>query len=128
MIPSNHALHPVTAGRPSRSEGRLSPTINLAGILSCLAMFSRNNSAHPAQDTFRLIKAPAFVVLLLCGTPFLSGCHTTQLVSASQPIVLRSPTGIEVDLGVTNMSSRPLFVAARLEAKGSTQQWSGDPG
>ena len=38
----------------------------------------------------------------------------------------RSPTGIVVDLSVTNMGSRPLYVAARLEAKGLTQRWSGD--
>jgi hypothetical protein len=69
------------------------------------------------------------VSLLLCVTPpFLSGCHSTQMVSAGQPIPSRSPTGIEVDLSVTNVSSRPLFVAARLEAKGPTQQWSGDAG
>jgi hypothetical protein len=79
----------------------------------------------------RHLKA-VFLALLLCFTsPFLSGCHTNhaaQLVSAGQPIASRSPTGIEVDLSVTNMSSRPLFVAARLEAKGPAQQWSGDAG
>jgi len=69
------------------------------------------------------------VSLLLCvAPPFLGGCHSTQMVSAGQPILSRSPTGIEVDLSVTNMSSRPLFVTARLEAKGPTQQWSGDAG
>ena len=74
--------------------------------------------------------------ILLAGlfcvvSPVLNGCHTidgAHLVAAGQPIVSRSPTGIEVDLSVTNMSARPLFVAARLEAKGPTQQWSGDAG
>jgi hypothetical protein len=85
------------------------------------------NMQHKIRS--RLIKTTVFLALLLCVTPpFLSGCHTTQLVSAGQPIVSRSPTGIEVDLGVTNTSSRPLFVAARLEAKGPTQQWSGNAG
>src|SRR5206468_3002893 len=49
-----------------------------------------------------------------------------QLVSAGQPIVSRSPTGIVVGLSVTNISSHPLYVAACLEAKGLTQRWSGD--
>ena len=93
---------------------------------------------NPASETMnnkrykirlRHIKTTAFLALLLCVTPpFLSGCHTTQLVSAGQPIVSRSPTGIEVDLSVTNMCSRPLFVAARLEAKGPAEQWSGKAG
>ena len=68
------------------------------------------------------------IALLLGVTALLSGCHTTQFVSAGKPIVLRSPTGIEVDLSVTNMSSRPLYVAARLEAKGPTEQWSAGAG
>ena len=67
-----------------------------------------------------------FIALVPGVAALLSGCHTAQLVSASQPIVLRSPTGIEVDLSVTNLSSRPLYVGARLEAKGPTEQWSGD--
>jgi hypothetical protein len=77
----------------------------------------------------RYIKTAVFLALLSCLVSlFLSGCQTTQLISAGQPIVSRSPTGIEADVCVTNMSSRPLFVAARLEAKGPTQQWSGDAG
>src|SRR3954470_21865493 len=89
-----------------------------------------NNMQHTKRS--RRITTTVFLALLSCGvSPFLSGCHTArpaQLVSAGQPIVSRSATGIEVDLGVTNMSSRPLFVAARLEAKGPTQQWLGDAG
>ena len=88
-----------------------------------------NNVCHSKQS--RHIKMTAVLALLLCVTPLLNGCHTnrdTQLVSAGQPIVSQSPTGIEVDLSVTNMSSHPLYVAARLEAKGPTQQWLGDPG
>jgi hypothetical protein len=79
----------------------------------------------------RHITATVLLSLQLCVTAlFFCGCHTstTQSVSAHQPILSRSPTGIEVDLNVTNMSSHPLFVAARLEAKGPTQQWSGDAG
>ena len=101
-----------------------------------------NNNVRPLAETMNNmqhtkrsghITATVFLALLLSCvvSPFLSGCHTThaaQLVSAGQPIVSRSPTGIEVDLSVTNMSSRPLFVAARLEAKGRTQQWLGDAG
>ena len=86
-----------------------------------------HNIQHKTRS--RHIKMTLFLALLLCASPaLLGGCHSTQLVSAGQPIVSRSPTGIEVDLTVTNMSSRPLFVAARLEAKGPTQQWSGDAG
>ena len=77
----------------------------------------------------RHISMTVFPALLLGLTSsLLSGCHTTQLVSTDEPIVSRSPTGIEADLSVTNISSRPLFVAARLEARGPTQQWSGDAG
>jgi len=85
---------------------------------------------HSEQS--RRIKMTAVLALMLCVILlFLDGCHTnhaTQLVSAGQPIVARSPAGIEVDLSVTNMSSHPLYVAARLEAKGPTQQWLGDAG
>ena len=84
---------------------------------------------HDMQHKIRSrhIKMTLFLALLLCASPALfGGCHTTQLVSAGQPIVSRSPTGIEVDLTVTNMSSRPLYVGARLEAKRPAQQWSGD--
>ena len=87
----------------------------------------KNNMQHTKRS--RHITMTVFLALLLCVVSPFSGCHTTnpaQLVSASQPIVSRSPTGIVVDLSVTNMSSRPLFVGARLEAKGRTQQWSGD--
>ena len=89
-----------------------------------------NNMQHTKRS--RHITATVFLAVLSCSVwPCASGCHTArpaQLVSAGQPIVSRSPTGIEVDLNVTNMSSRPLFVAARLEAKGPTQQWLGDAG
>jgi len=89
-----------------------------------------NNMQHTKRS--RHITTTVFLALLSCVIwPFLSGCHTThaaQLVSAGQPIVSRSPTGIEVDLSVTNMSSHPLYVAACLEAKGPTQQWLGDAG
>src|SRR6266478_10078628 len=91
------------------------------------ASVSPHNMEHKMRS--RHIKTTAFLALLLCvSPPFLSGCQTTQLVSAGQPILSRSPTGIEVHLNVTNMCSRPLFVAARLEAKRSTEQWSGNPG
>ena len=79
----------------------------------------------------RHITATVLLSLQLCVTALIfCGCHTstTHSVSAGRPIVSRSPTGIEVDLSVTNISSHPLFVAARLEAKGPTQQWSGDAG
>ena len=99
----------------------------LTRIVDMAASETMNNKRHKIR--LRHIKTTAFLALLLCVTPpFLSGCHTTQLVSAGQPIVLRSPTGIEVDLSVTNMCSRPLFVAARLEAKGPAEQWSGKAG
>ena len=88
---------------------------------------------HNMQHTKRSghITATVFLALLLSCvvSPFLSGCHSThaaQLVSAGQPTVSRSPTGVVVDLSVTNMYSRPLYVGARLEAKGPAQQWSGD--
>jgi hypothetical protein len=89
-----------------------------------------SNMQHTKHS--RHIATAVFLTLLSCVvSPFLCGCHTTnaaQLVSAGRPIASRSPTGIEVDLNVTNRSSRPLYVAARLEAKGPAQQWSGDVG
>ena len=88
-----------------------------------------NNMQHSKRS--RHIAATVLLaVLLSCVvSPFLSGCHTTHaapLVSVGKPIVSRSPTGIVVDLSVTNMGSRPLYVAACLEAKGLTQRWSDD--
>src|SRR6266481_5005235 len=87
-----------------------------------------NNMQHTKRS--RHITTTVFLALLSCViSPFLSGRHTThaaQLVSAGQPIVSRSPTGIVVDLSVTNMSSHPLYVGACLEARGLTQRWSGD--
>ena len=92
----------------------------------------RNMNHMQHTQRARRITAIVFLTLLLSGGGlFLSGCHTThaaQWVAAGQPVVSRSATGIEVDLGVTNRSSRPLFIAARLEARGPTEQWSGDPG
>ena len=88
-----------------------------------------NNIQHTKRSR-HIAATVLWAVLLSCVvSPFLCGCHTThaaQLVSAGQPIVSRSPTGIVVDLAVTNMSSHPLYVAACLEAKGLTQRWSGD--
>jgi hypothetical protein len=88
-----------------------------------------NNVRHKKRA--RLITEAVLLALPLCVIALLFfGCHTsaTQSVSAGRPIVSRSPAGIEVDLSVTNMSSHPLFVAARLEARGPAQPWSGDAG
>jgi hypothetical protein len=86
-----------------------------------------NNMQH--SKCWWHIKITVFLALVLCASlAVVGGGRPSQLVSAGKPIVSRSPTSIEVDLCVTNMSSRPLYVAARLEAKGPNQQWSGAAG
>ncbi|HEY0455331.1 MAG TPA: hypothetical protein VGE41_03090 [Verrucomicrobiae bacterium] len=88
-----------------------------------------NNMQHAKLSQH--ITRKVFLALLACVASLLSGCHTAhpaQWVSAGKLIVSRSPTGIAVELSVTNMSARSLFVAARLEARGPAQPWLGDAG
>src|SRR6266850_1853372 len=119
----------MRAGDVSCHLEKLRPPASLSFGVRPLAE-TMNNMPHTKRS--RHITTTVFLALLSCvSSPFLSGCHTThaaQMVSAGQPIVSRSSTGIEVNLSVTNLCSRPLFVAARLEAKGPTEQWSGNAG